>query len=62
MLSKLPFGIEKLNIKDDGKYQLMQGIAYFELKQYANAKNSFVKASITKKYKDSGWWRNTRYK
>jgi|TARA_B100001094_G_C18165920_1_gene792044 hypothetical protein len=46
--------IEKLNIKDDGKYQLMQGIAYFELKQYANAKNSFVKASISKKYKDSG--------
>jgi hypothetical protein len=32
----------------------MQGIAYFELKQYANAKNSFVKASISKKYKDSG--------
>jgi len=46
--------IEKLEIKDDGKYQLMQGIAYFELKQYGNAKNSFVKASTSKKYKDSG--------
>lgn len=27
--------IEKLQIKDDGKYQLMQGIAHFELKQNA---------------------------
>ncbi|MDC0347856.1 hypothetical protein OAN28_01075 [Gammaproteobacteria bacterium] len=46
--------IEKLQIKDDGKYQLMQGIAHFELKQNAEARESFIKASKSLKYKDSG--------
>ena len=32
----------------------MKGIAYFELKQIANAKNSFISASKSEKYKDSG--------
>ncbi|MDA9920933.1 hypothetical protein N9D96_02570 [Gammaproteobacteria bacterium] len=46
--------IEKLQIKDDGKYQLMQGIAHFELKQNAEARESFIKASKSLKYKESG--------
>src|SRR6056300_347027 len=46
--------IEKLQIKDDGKYQLMQAIAHFELKQNAEARESFIKASKSLKYKDSG--------
>lgn len=46
--------IQKLKIQDDGKYKLMKGIAYFELKQIANAKNSFISASKSEKYKDSG--------
>ena len=46
--------IEKLQIKDDCKYQLMQGIAHFELKQNAEARESFIKASKSLKYKDSG--------
>jgi len=46
--------IEKLQIEDDGKYQLMQGIAHFELKQNAEARESFIKASKSLKYKDSG--------
>lgn len=50
-------GIErviKLNIPDDGKYQLMQGIAYFELDEPVKAQESFIKASKSKKYADSG--------
>jgi len=46
--------IEKLQIKDDGKYQLMQGIAHFELKQNAEARGSFIKASKSLKNKDAG--------
>ena len=46
--------IQKLKIQDDEKYKLMKGIAYFELKQIANAKNSFISASKSEKYKDSG--------
>ena len=46
--------IKKLNITDDGKYQLMQGIAYFELEKPLKAQESFIKASKSKKYADSG--------
>ena len=46
--------IKKLNIEDDGKYKLMQGIAYFELNQFANAKSAFASVSKSDKYKDSG--------
>ena len=46
--------IRRLDIKDDGKYQLMLGIAYFELKQINNAKNAFIDASNSEKFKDSG--------
>ena len=48
------YRIRRLDIKDDGKYQLMLGIAYFELKQINNAKNAFIDASNSEKFKDSG--------
>ena len=46
--------IKKLNIEEDGKYKIMQGIAYFELNQFANAKSAFASVSKSDKYKDSG--------
>ena len=46
--------IKKLNLEDDGKYKLMQGIAYFELNQLNNAKSAFISVSKSDKYKDSG--------
>ena len=36
------------------RYKLMQGIAYFELNQFANAKSAFASVSKSDKYKDSG--------
>ncbi len=46
--------VKKLNISDNGKYQLMQGIAYFELNKIQEAQESFTKASKSEKYADSG--------
>lgn len=46
--------LNKLDFQDDGKYQLMLGIANFELDNAEVALNSFIKASKTEKYKDSG--------
>ena len=46
--------LNKLDFQDDGKYQLMLGIANFELDNAEMALNSFIKASKTEKYKDSG--------
>ena len=50
-------GVNKANeagLKDDGKFALMKGIAYFEKKSITNAKNSFIEASNSKEYKDQG--------
>ena len=50
-------GIKKADeagLKDDGKFALMKGIAYFEKKSITNAKNSFIEASNSKEYKDQG--------
>jgi len=46
--------LNKLDYQDDGKYQLMLGIAHFELDDSKTALDSFVKASKSEKYKDSG--------
>jgi tetratricopeptide (TPR) repeat protein len=46
--------VKKLNISDNGKYQLMQGIAYFELNKIQEAQESFTNASKSQKYADSG--------
>ena len=46
--------VKKLNISDNGKYQLMQGIAYFELNKIQEAQESFTNASKSEKYSDSG--------
>ena len=46
--------LNKLDFQDDGKYQLMLGIANFELDNAEIALSSFIKASKTEKYKDSG--------
>ena len=46
--------VKKLNISDNGKYQLMQGIAYFELNKIQEAQESFTNASKSEKYADSG--------
>ena len=46
--------VKKLNITDNGKYQLMQGIAYFELNRIQEAQESFTNASKSQKYADSG--------
>ena len=46
--------VKKLNITDNGKYQLMQGIAYFELNKIQEAQESFTNASKSEKYGDSG--------
>lgn len=46
--------VKKLNISDNGKYQLMQGIAYFELNKIQEAQESFTNASKSDKYADSG--------
>lgn len=46
--------VKKLNITDNGKYQLMQGIAYFELNKIQEAQESFTNASKSQKYADSG--------
>ena len=46
--------VKKLNITDNGKYQLMQGIAYFELNKIQEAQESFTNASKSEKYADSG--------
>ena len=46
--------VKKLNISDNGKYQLMQGIAYFELNKIQEAQESFANASKSEKYADSG--------
>lgn len=46
--------VKKLNISDNGKYQLMQGIAYFELNKIQRAQESFTNASKSEKYADSG--------
>lgn len=46
--------IKLLDVKDDGKYELMLGIAYFELDDASKAEKSFLNASQSKKYKDSG--------
>ena len=50
-------GVKKANdagLKDDGKYALMKGIAYFEKDLIKSAQNSFIEASNSKKYKDQG--------
>ena len=41
--------VKKLNISDNGKYQLMQGIAYFELNKIQEAQESFTNASKSEK-------------
>ena len=46
--------VKRLNISDNGKYQLMQGIAYFELNKIQDAQESFTNASKSEKYADSG--------
>ncbi len=46
--------VKRLNITDNGKYQLMQGIAYFELNKIQDAQESFTNASKSEKYADSG--------
>ena len=46
--------VKRLNISDNGKYQLMQGIAYFELNKIQEAQESFTNASKSQKYADSG--------
>ena len=46
--------VKRLNITDNGKYQLMQGIAYFELNKIQEAQESFTNASKSEKYADSG--------
>ena len=46
--------VKRLNISDNGKYQLMQGIAYFELNKIQEAQESFTNASKSEKYGDSG--------
>ena len=46
--------VKRLNITDNGKYQLMQGIAYFELNKIQEAQESFTNASKSQKYADSG--------
>ena len=46
--------VKKLNITDNGKYQLMLGIAYFELNKIQEAQESFTNASNSEKYADSG--------
>ena len=46
--------VKRLNITDNGKYQLMQGIAYFELNKIQEAQESFTNASKSEKYGDSG--------
>ena len=45
---------EKIGIEDDGKHDLMIGIAFFETKDLKNAEDSFIKASKSKKYADQG--------
>ena len=45
---------EKIGIENDGKHDLMIGIAFFETKDLKNAENSFIKASNSKKYSDQG--------
>ena len=50
-------GVNKANeagLKDDGKFALMKGIAYFEKNSIVNAKNSFIQASNSEEYKDQG--------
>ena len=50
-------GVERAkskNINKDGKYDLMLGIAYFELDDVKNAEAAFNNAKISKKYKDQG--------
>lgn len=42
------------NITKDGKYDLMLGIAYFELDQIKNAEVAFNNAKSSKKYQDQG--------
>lgn len=42
------------NITKDGKYDLMLGIAYFEIGQIKNAEVAFNNAKLSKKYKDQG--------
>ena len=46
--------VKRLNITDNGKYQLMLGIAYFELNKIQEAQESFTNASKSEKYADSG--------
>ena len=46
--------VKRLNISDNGKYQLMQGIAFFELNKIQEAQESFTNASKSEKYADSG--------
>ncbi|MAD48037.1 MAG: hypothetical protein CMQ53_01645 [Gammaproteobacteria bacterium] len=50
-------GIKKANevgIKDDGKFALMKGIAYFEKRNLKNSEDSFIEASNSEKYSDQG--------
>ncbi len=45
---------EKIGVEDDGKHDLMIGIAFFETKDLKKAENSFIQASKSKKYADQG--------
>jgi Tfp pilus assembly protein PilF len=50
-------GVERAkstNINKDGKYDLMLGIAYFELDDFKNAEVSFNNAKSSKKFADQG--------
>ena len=48
------FMAKKNGFKDDGKYSLMLGIAYFEKKNLKDSEDSFIEASNSKKYADQG--------
>ena len=45
---------EKIGVEDDGKHDLMIGIAFFETKDLKKAENSFIQASKSEKYADQG--------
>ena len=45
---------KSMNINKDGKYDLMLGIAYFELDNNTAAEKAFNQARLSKKYKDQG--------
>ena len=45
---------KSMDINKEGKYDLMLGIAYFELDKRSAAEKAFNQARLSKKYKDQG--------